>query len=135
MTSQITLEDRAGELQVRLYGDFGGTAVSEVRQAWQTAQGGLFWRHVMVDLSNLASVDASAKELLRDMYRRGVLFTAGNANALDLLHQISSRVNEPPVEVEQPQHVPSEVVRPRIHARQDRHRHSTLGHRAFSQVS
>ena len=85
----IKIHDRADEFRIELIGKFSGSIVDEVASSWKSALADASPRRCTVDISRLSGYDNSGRKLLRQMYKHGTQFAAGNPVALAFLNEIS----------------------------------------------
>ena len=71
-------------------GKLCGPCVGELEKSWQTAVSGESKLSVVVDLSGVAFVDASGKELLTRMHQQGVDFVAPGIMPKCVVEEIES---------------------------------------------
>lgn len=86
----INIHDRADELRIEIHGDFSGSCVRDTSATWRASLPDATHRRLTVDISEVSGCDAEGQELLREMYRHGTQFAAGNPVALDLLNKITT---------------------------------------------
>jgi hypothetical protein len=86
----IKIHDRADEFRMELVGRFSGDLVDEVASNWKRVLADASQRKCTVDISRLSGYDQPGRKLLRQMYKHGTQFAAGNPAALALLNEISA---------------------------------------------
>ncbi len=74
---RVTTEEKDGEVRLRLEGRLAGPWVEEVERSWRAALAALGSRRLVVDLEEVAFVDAAGQELLAEMSRQGGRLSAG----------------------------------------------------------
>jgi anti-anti-sigma regulatory factor len=85
---RITVHDSPAALRFQLEGKLIGPWVGELRQSWQTAQSVRDDRPVVVDLTEVAFIDDSGKELLRELCKSGAKFIACQPHTRAIVDQV-----------------------------------------------
>ncbi len=86
----LKIHDRADEFRMELIGKFSGDLVDEVASSWKDVLADASPRKCTVDISRLSGYDQAGRKLLREMYKHGTQFAAGNPTALAFLNEISA---------------------------------------------
>ena len=87
---RITVHDSPAVLRFQLEGKLIGPWVAELRQSWLTAQSVRAGRQVVIDLSDVAFIDESGKELLREFCECGANFVACEPLTRAIVEQVQS---------------------------------------------
>jgi ABC-type transporter Mla MlaB component len=85
----VKIHDRADEFRIELIGRFSGSIIDEVASSWKEVLADTSPRKCTVDISRLSGYDHAGRKLLREMYKHGTQFAAGNPVALTFLNEIS----------------------------------------------
>jgi hypothetical protein len=88
---KITRDVAAGKQRWHFCGQLTGPWVSEARSAWEHARGESEHGAVVVDLSDVTSVDESGESLLRAMKADGVRFVARGVDMRHMLSQLRGK--------------------------------------------
>jgi hypothetical protein len=86
----LRVQDGSDAVRVQINGILSGSAVGELKAAWQTSQSSQFWRQFVVDISGLTGYDADGHALLHQLHHHGATFCAGTPGSLDFLEEITS---------------------------------------------
>lgn len=71
---KITSDESSGVTTLKLEGRLAGQWVRELEQIWQETVTNPACKTIIVDLCGVTFIDAKARELLTQAYRRGALF-------------------------------------------------------------
>jgi anti-anti-sigma regulatory factor len=88
---RITVHDSPTALRFQLEGKLIGPWVAELRQSWLTAQSVRSDRQVLIDLTDVAFIDDSGKELLRELCNSGAKFIACQPLTRAIVDQVQDR--------------------------------------------
>ncbi len=91
---RVTIHDGAVELRLHLEGRLAGPWVREAALCWKTAQSIIAGRGVVVDLQDVAFVDAEGEQLLAAMHRQGVELRAASPMMAHLIEEIATAEQE-----------------------------------------
>jgi anti-anti-sigma regulatory factor len=69
---RITVITETERTVLKLEGKLGGPWVAELERCWRMAMHGCHNEPILIDLSDVSFVDSAGKELIRNMYGRGV---------------------------------------------------------------
>ena len=92
VTSTVRVLDEADQFRIEIEGRLAGETVIHVRRCWRSALFEPSLRKLTIDISQLTGYDRHGFKLLREMYAHGTCISARNAEALTILHEISSRL-------------------------------------------
>jgi hypothetical protein len=92
--ASLYLHDGAQALTLRIVGPLTKSSAAEVEQAWLTARSTLGSRELMVDLSDVVSVDADGETLLRRLAGHGARFITATLQTDALAEELSLRMPE-----------------------------------------
>jgi ABC-type transporter Mla MlaB component len=87
-SAAICISDKADEVCVDVQGVLSNQLIGELQAVWEASQSTMFWRRFMLAISKLEGYDSAGLALLRNMYRRGVVFSASTPWSLHLLKEI-----------------------------------------------
>ncbi len=87
---RVTIHDSAVELRLHLEGRLAGPWVREAALCWESAQSIIAGRRVVVDLQDVAFVDAEGEQLLATMHRRGAKLRAACPMMAHLIEEIAT---------------------------------------------
>jgi len=88
---RITIHDSAKAITFKLEGKLTGPWVQELEQCWLTAESTATGRAAVVDLTQVAFIDASGRELLERLHARGVQLLATGPLNKSIVDEIASR--------------------------------------------
>jgi hypothetical protein len=86
----IKLRDNADEFRVEIAGKFAGGVVDDVLYMWKAVLLEGDSRRFTIDITQLTGYDYAGCSLLTDMQRHGTHISAGSAQSLVFLSEISS---------------------------------------------
>jgi ABC-type transporter Mla MlaB component len=87
---RITVQDRPEQVTLKLEGQLIGAWVTELENAWRSANSILVGRSLCLDLNAVDHVDEAGKYLLALIARSGAQLTASGAEMIDLLRAIAN---------------------------------------------
>lgn len=87
----VYLHDKAQSLTFRLIGELSGGDAAEVEQAWKTAAPTLGERDLVIDLSEVSSLDEDARVSLRRLAAQGARFITGSVLTDSAAAEVSGR--------------------------------------------
>ncbi len=85
---RITLHDSPTVLRFQLEGKLVGPWVAELRHSWQTARSVQAGRQLVIDLTDVAFIDESGKQLLGELCERGAQFVAREPLTRAIVEQV-----------------------------------------------
>jgi anti-anti-sigma regulatory factor len=85
---RITLHDSPTVLRFQLEGKLVGPWVAELRRSWQTAWSVQAGRKLVIDLTDVAFIDDSGKQLLSELYELGAQFVARQPLTRAIVEQV-----------------------------------------------
>jgi ABC-type transporter Mla MlaB component len=88
---EVRLHDTPAAFRLQLSGELAQGSVAEVALCWQTGSSTLGARRLVVDLTNVASIDAAGRELLERMSRAGAEFIATSPEMRENVRGITGR--------------------------------------------
>ena len=91
---RVTIYDSAVELRLHLEGRLAGAWVREAALCWKTAQSTVAERRVVVDLQDVAFVDAVGEQLLRATHHDGAELRAACPMMAHLIEEITTAERE-----------------------------------------
>jgi hypothetical protein len=89
--SSFYLHDEVEAIRFRLIGDFGEADARELERSWVTASSTLSGRRMVVDLSEIGSVDVVGRQLLRRLGARGAVFITATPASESLAREVPGR--------------------------------------------
>ncbi|HZT37057.1 MAG TPA: STAS domain-containing protein [Bryobacteraceae bacterium] len=85
---RITLHDSPTVLRFQLEGKLVGPWVAELRRSWQTTWSVQAGRKLVIDLTDVAFIDDSGKQLLSELYELGAQFVARQPLTRAIVEQV-----------------------------------------------
>ena len=91
---RITVHDKPGALTFQLEGRLAGPWVRVLEECWQSTLAGRRVRTLLLDLTEVTSVDAAGRACLAALHRRGAEFIAADCLTKAVVAEITRSPSE-----------------------------------------